>query len=140
MARAQEAQPAGDRERALRDLVDAKFGNTTEFFREVAKRTKLEVASEKKAYYRIIEGLSGSKVKWRLRQYATVLGVNQATFIQAWEADEEAADESGLPLRLSPREVRDALVKLQAQVGRLERQVGHLEQQQQPRKQQAVKR
>jgi hypothetical protein len=141
VAKAQEAQLAGDRERDLRDLIERKFDdNIAAFARAVAARTKKTPETEKKALYRILEGKPGSRVRWRLGHYAAVLGVSPGPFVAAWEEGEEAVDDSGLPLRLSPREVRAALVTLQSQVARLERQVAHLEQRQQPRKQREVKR
>jgi hypothetical protein len=140
VAPAEPVRPAGDREQALYDLVEAKFGNNAEFFRRVAKLTKKKPATEKSSYYRIIRGNPGRRHLWRLGHYAKVLGISAETFLAAWEEDEAAADETSLPLNLSPREVRDALLKLIDQVDRLAGQVERLEQQQPSKSRRAVKR
>ncbi len=78
-------------------------------------------------------------MEWRLGHYADVLGFT-GRFIQVWREAAEEDDESVLPLTLSPREVRAALLTLMNQVSHLERQVETLEQLQQPRTRRAVKR
>lgn len=140
MARAQEVRPAGDRERWLLELVDKKFdGNVTAFIRAVSARTGKSWETEKSAFYRIVRGEPGRLVEWRLGHYADVLGFT-GRFIQVWREAAEEDDESVLPLTLSPREVRAALLTLMNQVSHLERQVETLEQLQQPRTRRAVKR
>lgn len=141
VARAKEVSPAGERERALLQMVEEKFDhNVAAFSRRVAERTGRSATTEKSSFYRIVRGESGRMVPVRLGHYAHVLGVPVKTFLKAWEEGEAAADASVLPLRLSPREVRNALVLLLDQVAHLERQVEALERQQQPRTRRAVKR
>lgn len=85
VARAKPAQPAGERERRLLELVDRR-GSVASFARAVAELTGKTVDTEKSAYYRIIRGQDGDLVVWRLRQYATVLGVPEEDLVAPWVA------------------------------------------------------
>jgi len=91
VARAKEAQPAGDRERGLRDLVEDRFDNNiAAFAKEVAKLTGNGWQSEKKAFYRILEGKPGRLVQSRLRFYAKVLRVSPRSLLEQWQDDESS--------------------------------------------------
>lgn len=137
MAKASPVRPAGPREQDLYDLVDRKFPDKPRFYERVAKLTQLSPDTEKSSFYRVIRGDRGRKVRWRLGIYAKVLEISPEAFLKAWAEDEEAVAGGSLPLRLSPREVRDALVALRDQVARLERQVEALERRRQPRSRRA---
>lgn len=139
VARSKPATPVSERERELDKLVDEKFAsNIAAFSRAVAARTQREPTTEKKAYYRIINGESGDLLEWRLGHYAAVLDVDPKSLLEQWEepaATDEAAP-SELPLNLSTRQLRDALQALIERVDRLSGQVERLGRRGSPRTQQ----
>lgn len=69
--------PAGPAEQALYDAVTERFPVLNDFYRAVAARTHYQLASERSAFYRYING--HSVPDGRLEIYADVLGDTDAS-------------------------------------------------------------
>lgn len=90
-------QPAGEREQRLLDLVEG-YGTTAEFIRAVSARTHRSPVTEKSAFYRIVRGRPGDRVQWRVRHYASVLGVDRDELADAWTSPRKTPKASEMAL------------------------------------------
>ena len=108
-------KPAGEPERRLHEAVEQSYPSTAEFYKAVAKERGSEVATEKRAYYRIVNGDVGAKSARRIRTYAKLLNVKPEDLLRSEELPREDQ-----PVRLEDllERVIELVEKLLAQRGR----------------------
>lgn len=116
--------PAGPAEKALYEAVTNRYEVIADFFREVAAKSGNQPATEKKAFYRFIEG--DSIPRSRLDVYAEVLGGENASLytrpVPTGRLPAKSVSASQLR-RLVRAEVEAALVPLEQLLQRLLAQV-----------------